>query len=188
MIRNMFRYNPSRYSGMDDVDDNDMEAGFSEIEQEELRRYLMTSKRTFATRKLFVSRDNTIAKDQYKGVSDGSHMSTSNAHKEPLDDPITTHYFSTDESSDEYQFRDEEAINLSNEVLQSSDSCMSKKNVKTLENDDTISKKVALDKGINEQISQHPPDTPINEIHEGVFRPNSILLHRNVTNTRKLPE
>ncbi|KAK8938178.1 hypothetical protein KSP40_PGU009356 [Platanthera guangdongensis] len=36
MIRNMFRYNPSRYSGVDD-DDSDMEAGFSQIEQEELR-------------------------------------------------------------------------------------------------------------------------------------------------------
>lgn len=33
-----------------------------------------------------------------------------------------------------------------------------------------MSKKVALDKAIKEQILQHPPDTPINEIHEAAFR------------------
>lgn len=37
MIRNMFGYNPNRYTGVDDDDDSDMEADFSQIEQEELR-------------------------------------------------------------------------------------------------------------------------------------------------------
>ncbi|KAL0905661.1 hypothetical protein M5K25_024099 [Dendrobium thyrsiflorum] len=36
MIRNMFRYNPSRYADADD-DDSDMEADFSQIEREERR-------------------------------------------------------------------------------------------------------------------------------------------------------
>ncbi|KAL0927257.1 hypothetical protein M5K25_001420 [Dendrobium thyrsiflorum] len=36
MIRNMFRYNPSKYADMDD-DDRDMEADFSQIEREERR-------------------------------------------------------------------------------------------------------------------------------------------------------
>ncbi|XP_020583679.1 protein SPT2 homolog [Phalaenopsis equestris] len=37
MIRNMFRYNPSKYADMDDDDDSDMEADFSQIEREERR-------------------------------------------------------------------------------------------------------------------------------------------------------
>ncbi|KAK8959159.1 hypothetical protein KSP40_PGU001085 [Platanthera guangdongensis] len=53
-----------------------------------------------------------------RGRRGGPHVSTSNAHKEPLHDPTTTHYFSTDESSDENQHSDQEAVNLSNEVLE----------------------------------------------------------------------
>ncbi|KAI0507262.1 hypothetical protein KFK09_013384 [Dendrobium nobile] len=36
MIRNMFRYNPSKYANADG-DDKDMEADFSQIEREERR-------------------------------------------------------------------------------------------------------------------------------------------------------
>lgn len=36
MIRNMFRYDPSKYAGRDD-DDSDMEADFATIEMEEKR-------------------------------------------------------------------------------------------------------------------------------------------------------
>lgn len=87
----------------------------------------MAPKRTFAPRKLFVSRDNSLSKEQSKAVSDDPHVSTSNAHKEPLHDPTTTHYFSTDESSDEDQHNDQEAVNLTEEVLETSDINKSKR-------------------------------------------------------------
>ncbi|KAK8959703.1 hypothetical protein KSP40_PGU003448 [Platanthera guangdongensis] len=88
---------------------------------------LMAPKRTFAPGKLFVSRDNSLSKDQHKGVSRDPHVSTSNAHKEPLHDPISTHYFSTDEISDEDQRSDQEAVNLSKEVLETPGTNRSKK-------------------------------------------------------------
>lgn len=80
----------------------------------------MASKRTFAPRKLFVSRDDTLSKDQHKDVGGGPHVCTSNAHKESLHDPTTMHYFSTDVSSDEDQHNEQEAVNHTEEVLETS--------------------------------------------------------------------
>ncbi|XP_024965090.1 uncharacterized protein LOC112505409 [Cynara cardunculus var. scolymus] len=44
MIRSMFRYNPSRYRGVNDDDDSDMEAGFDDIMMEEKRRSVSLQK------------------------------------------------------------------------------------------------------------------------------------------------
>ncbi|XP_024988057.1 uncharacterized protein LOC112522937 isoform X2 [Cynara cardunculus var. scolymus] len=44
MIRSMFRYNPSRYRGVNDDDDSDMEAGFDDIMMEEKRSARIAAK------------------------------------------------------------------------------------------------------------------------------------------------
>ncbi|KAL8218501.1 hypothetical protein R6Q57_021874 [Mikania cordata] len=44
MIRNMFRYNPNRYRGVNDDDDSDMEAGFDDIMMEEQRSARIAAK------------------------------------------------------------------------------------------------------------------------------------------------
>ncbi|KAD2804439.1 hypothetical protein E3N88_37816 [Mikania micrantha] len=44
MIRNMFRYNPNRYQGVNEDDDSDMEAGFDDIMMEEQRSARIAAK------------------------------------------------------------------------------------------------------------------------------------------------